>query len=135
MRFTPNFHFQGDCERAIALYQAAFGATVDVLLYYKDANAEDGVYGDAYANLIYHAELDLQGQRMMMSDALVPNAPAGNTVSLLVGFDAVEDARAAYERLLDGGILITAPTTTSYSHFFASLIDRYGVRWELICEK
>lgn len=135
MKLVPNFHFQGQCEQAIELYRMAFGAEVSVLLRYADAKAEDGVYGPDVARLIYHAELTIDGQRLVMSDETDKVAPGGHRLSLMVSFASAEKARAAYERLSEGGTPIASPTETSYSGFFASLIDRYGARWELIYER
>ena len=41
MTITPNFNFDGKCGEAISLYQQAFGAKVDCLLHYRDADQSD----------------------------------------------------------------------------------------------
>ena len=41
MLITPNFHFHGDCEEAMLLYQKAFSGEITCMLRYRDANPED----------------------------------------------------------------------------------------------
>lgn len=38
MKVTPNFHFDGDCNEALKLYEKAFNGKITVLLFYRDAN-------------------------------------------------------------------------------------------------
>ncbi len=133
MTIVPNLHFSGRCAQAIELYQRAFDARVAVLLRYADA--QDERYSGERADFVYHAELFIGPVRLMMSDASELDAPAGNTVSILLSMESVKQAEASFAILSEGGRVITAPCTTSYSDYFTSLIDCIGVRWELIVEK
>ena len=66
---TPNFHFKGQCKEAIELYKKAFGAEVKVLLCRSDANPQDYIVKDPNQNgLVYHAEIYIGTQRIMLSD-------------------------------------------------------------------
>ncbi|WMM26527.1 hypothetical protein RBU61_07595 [Tissierella sp. MB52-C2] len=38
MIVTPNYHFNGNCEEALKLYQKAFNCSLIILMHYKDAN-------------------------------------------------------------------------------------------------
>lgn len=135
MKIIPNLHFNGDCEKAIELYERAFKAKRTVFLHYQDARPEDvdTPYPDEKLSLIYHAEMVIGGQRVSMSDH-TDDLPRGLNVSLLVSFDRKEDAIEAYTVLKDGATILTPLQETSYSSCFVSLIDRHGVRWELIKE-
>jgi PhnB protein len=135
MKIVPNLHFNGDCEKAIEHYERAFKAKRTVLLRYQDANPEevDEAPGDEKQNFIYHSEMMIGGQRVILNDH-TDDLPRGLNVSLLVSFDRKEDVIEAYAILKDGATIITPMQATSYSSCFVSLVDRYGVRWELIKE-
>lgn len=135
MNIIPNLHFQGDCEKAIELYEKAFKATRTVFLRYKDADPQD--FGedlnDEKQNYVYHAEMMIGDQRMMLNDH-TEDLAKGVNISLLVSFDSKEEVMEAYEILKDGARVIHPVQETNYSSCFVSLIDRYGVRWELMNE-
>ena len=78
MAVVPNFLFNGKCREAIELYREAFGAKIDCLLQYKDARIEDydRPLTDEQKNYVYHAEIHIGKQRIMMADNLdLPFAP------------------------------------------------------------
>lgn len=133
MTLTPNLHFTGQCRQAIALYARAFGAQTRSLLTYGQAGDPDTLRADH----VYHAEVAIGPLRLVMNDyADTLPTPAGSTVSLMASFDTVGEAEAAHAALADGAAqIITPPCATGYSDYFASLVDRFGVRWELIVEK
>ncbi len=135
MQIVPNLHFNGDCENAIEHYERAFKAKRTAFLRYRDARPEDvdEAYSDEKQSLIYHSEMLIGGQRVCLNDN-TDDLPRGLNVSLLVSFDSKEDAIEAYTILKDGATIIAPMQETSYSSCFVSLIDRYGVRWELIHE-
>ena len=61
MLVTPNFHFHGDCEEAMLLYQKAFSGEITCMLRYRDANPEDYSADSRWNDYIYHAEMLLHG--------------------------------------------------------------------------
>ena len=75
----------------------------------------------------------IESQRIMLTDHLEA-LPAGINVSLLVSFDHIDPLMKAYGALKDGAEILSPLTQTTYSSAFVSLIDRYGVRWELMVE-
>ena len=58
---TPNFNFDGKCGEAITPYQQAFGAKVDCLLHYRDADQSDfkRELSEEQKDYVYHAELHI----------------------------------------------------------------------------
>jgi PhnB protein len=135
MRITPNFHFNGECKQALKLYEKAFNAKITLLLYCSDADPSDlsVELSDKEKGYVYHAEMMIGNQRFFFSDSL-REIPNGKNISILVTFDNVSDVKAAYDILIDGGTEITPPTESTYSTCFTSLVDRYGMRWELMTE-
>lgn len=132
---TPNFHFQGNCKQAIKLYEMAFGAKIKVLLCNSDANQHDWKSDQGDNDLVYHAEIIIGNQRIMMTDDTSSTEPKGNTVSLVLTFETVDEVKVAYEIVSKGGKIIHPMQSTSYSSCFVSLIDKFGMRWELMTEQ
>jgi len=136
LKVTPNFHFRGQGKQAIELYKRAFNAEVKVLLCNSDANPGDCVGEDeSQSDIVYHAEIDIDGQRITLSDD--PDAPIPNTnpLSLLITFETSEAVKKAYEIMKEGATVIYPIQSTTYSSCFVSLIDQFGMRWELMTEQ
>ncbi len=134
---TPNFNFAGQCAEAIALYQKAFGARVGCLLRYSDANSADWEkpLTPQQADYVYHAELYIGGQRIMMCDNMDVTFQKSTALSLVVTFDNKEQVMQAYELLREGSETIYPMKSTTYSSCFVSFVDRFGFRWGLMTEQ
>lgn len=136
MIITPNLHFQGECKEALKLYEKAFKGEITILLHYSDADPTDfsvdqlSVEEQEY---VYHAEMLIGGQRFMFSDSF-QEIPVGQNLSIVVTFDCEDEVKAAYEVLCGGGVIIHPLVATTYSSCFVSLVDRFGMRWELMTE-
>ena len=134
---TPNFNFDGHCEEALMLYQKAFNAKVTCLLRYSDAKRDDWnrQLSPEQANYIYHAEMYVGGQRLMMCDNLDVDFRKSTALSLVITFDTKEDVSRAYEVLREGSETIYPMHSTTYSSCEVVFIDRFGFRWRLMTEQ
>lgn len=134
--FTPVFHFGGQCAEAMAFYAQALGGRINCCMTYAEADPADCAAGPEAEALIYHAEMEIFGQRFMMADDLdVPYAPS-SAMFLNVTFETKEEVRAAFDALsLGAQAVIYAPRTTAYSSCHSSLVDRFGIRWTLMTEQ
>ena len=133
---TPNYHFSGDCEAALRLYEKAFNGKLTGLLRYGEADPEDMSttgFTEAQKNRIYHAEMMIGDQRFMFSDSL-DEIPVGQNVSIVLIFDTSDEVIAAYDALVEGASIIHPMQHTTYSSCFVSLVDKFGMRWELMTE-
>ncbi|MDD3243608.1 MAG: VOC family protein [Eubacteriales bacterium] len=136
MTVTPNFNFDGRCQEAIALYQKAFGAQVLCLLRYADAAPKDLTEKLAAVpkDWVYHAQLQIGDQRMMLADnPEIPFQP-GLALSLVVTFGTQAEAQAAYDALEEGGTVLYPPHGSTYCSWEAVLVDRFGFRWGLMTD-
>lgn len=136
LKVTPNLHFRGEAKAALELYKKAFGAEVRVLYTNADAHPEDlAPEENDRPEIVYHCEMYIDGQRLTLSDD--PDGPAANShpMSLLITFESAADGKQAYEIMKEGATIIYPVQTTTYSSFFVSLIDRFGMRWELMTEQ
>lgn len=55
-------------------------------------------------------------------------------LSIVVTFESVDEVKDAYSMLSVGGSDIVPLKETTYSTCMVSLVDRFGVRWELMTE-
>ena len=136
MKITPNFHFAGQCNEALKLYTKAFNGEITVLLYYKDADERDFYVeqlSDKQKNYVYHSEMVIGEQRFMFSDSL-EQFKQGQSISIVITFANPTAVRSAYDVLKKGGQIIHPLQQTTYSSCFVSLLDKFGIRWELMTE-
>ena len=70
MIVTPNFHFRGNCKTAIELYKKVFDIKVLCMYENKDADPTDFISEAKFSEYVYHAEIMLGQNRLMMSDIL-----------------------------------------------------------------
>lgn len=134
---TPNFNFAGRCEEAVALYQKAFNAKVGCLLRYSDANKSDWdkTLIPEQENYIYHAELFIGGQRIMMCDNMDVDLVKSTALSLTVTFDTKDEVKQAYDILREDSETIYQMQSTTYSSCMVVFIDKFGFRWGLMTEQ
>ena len=129
----PNLHFKGNCTQAIELYKKAFGAEVKTLLRYADANPQDFIMDDEkQGDLVYHSEILIGNNRLFLNDTTEEDFQTGSLFSLLVHFDTNDEIMAAYELLTDGAVIVSPMESQTYCAHFASLVDKYGMRWDLM---
>ena len=134
MIITPTYHFNGDCEEALHLYQKAFDGTITALLRYKDANPQDmsiDHLSDEEKNYLYHSEMTIGPYTFRFSDSL-KEVPKGQNVFIAMNYDTPEEVKKAYRILVDGGEVIYPMTKTTYCSCFVSLFDKFGIRWVLM---
>lgn len=111
-------------DKAVALYQQAFNAAL--VSSYPNA---DGTF--------YHAELDVYGQILAVSEAGGASAQrkadrvTGNTMQFCLHFGEGNEARLqkAADTLKDGAKILVALNPCEYSPLMTDFIDRFGVRW------
>ncbi len=134
---TPNFNFNGRCEEAIALYQKAFNANVGCLLRYSDADTRDWnrELSSEQSNYIYHAELLIGNQRIMMCDNMDVDLIKSTSLSLTITFDTSDEVKKAYDILKEGCTTIYPIHSTTYSSCEVVFIDKFGFRWGFMTEQ
>ena len=137
MAVVPNFHFGGKCREAIELYKEAFGAKVECLLLYKDARSEDydRPLTNEQKNFVYHAEILIGEQRIMMADDIEMPFTPSTSLFLTMTMDTKEDVIRSFNIMKDGCTIIYPPHSTTYSSCIVNFIDKYGFRWVIMTEQ
>lgn len=134
---VPTLNFGGQCEEALQLYKKAFQAEVLCLLRYEDGNKEDCHWNlsEEQKKYIYHAELLIGEQRIMMCDNIDVPFQTSMATFLTVSFDTKEEVEAAYEVMKEGSQTIYEIGSTTYSSCRVVFVDKFGLRWGVMTEQ
>jgi len=136
VKIEQMLQFDRQCEQAIEIYKKAFGGEVIAFMRFSDANPKDlppGYDAEKDANLIFHAQMMFGEQRILLCDNLFNKLPRGHSVYPVACFKTACEVKAAYEVMADGATILTPLSKTTYSDCVASLVDRFGIHWDLMC--
>lgn len=137
MKVVPTLNFAGKCREAIHLYEKAFGGKITYLCSYREAN--DPAYmpklSEEQKDWIYHAELLLGDQRIIMSDHSDLTFSVCYQNFLTVMCDTKEEVQRAYEAMKEGSTTIYPMEATPYSSCRVVFVDRFGIRWGIMTEQ
>jgi PhnB protein len=126
----PYLFFEGRTEEAIEFYRRTLGATVNLMLRYKES-PEPPPPGCAPPDKekIMHAQIQIGETMVLMSDGRCNGKPSfqGFALSLTVGTEA--EADKAFNALAAGGQVQAPLTKTFFSSRFGMVIDQFGVFW------
>ena len=105
-------------DKAIEFYKKAFDAKV--LCNYPNS---DGT--------LYHAELDVYGQVLALTELTDDSTVTGNTMQfcLHLGQGKEETVQKIYDVLKDGAEIHYPISPCDWSSLMVGLIDKYGVNW------
>ncbi|WP_418317671.1 VOC family protein [Piscinibacter sakaiensis] len=134
---TPYLSFDGKTRDAFAFYERALGAKIEKMMRYDDmpASAASGEGcaegGPPSGDGIMHACLALPGGAMLFAGDTPPGMPHDGIkgVMLALQFDTVDQARAAFDALSNGGQVTMPLAPTFWAEIFGMVTDRFGVSW------
>ncbi|MBE5802774.1 MAG: VOC family protein [Clostridiales bacterium] len=137
MKMVPTLNFGGICREAIQTYEKAFDGKITCLITYRDANdpAYMPLLTEEQKDFIYHAELVLDGQRIIMSDHVDIEFTTCYSNFLTLMYDTKEQVQKAYEVLKEGSQTIYPMEATPYSSCRVVFVDRFGIRWGMMTEQ
>ncbi len=136
MKFIQKLCFSGETEEALEEYKKAFGCTIKNLLHYSDALKNGWERPDeAKESLVYHSEIMFGEQEVRMNDLSDEvEVELTRKVIHIIGFDTVEEVEKAFSILSDGGEVIRPLERPPYMLIIGTVKDRFGVKWELMCD-
>lgn len=137
MELVPTLNFGGSCREAIHMYEKAFRGKISCFITYGQANdpAYQSLLTEAQKEYIYHSELVLGNQRIIMSDHMDIEFQTCYSNFLTLMFDTKEEVRRAYESMKEGSKTIDPMEATPYSSCRVVFVDRFGIRWGLMTEQ
>lgn len=99
MEIVPTLNFGGNCREAIHMYEKAFKGKITCLITYSKAN--DPKYNpllkENQKEYIYHSELLVGNQRIIMSDQVDIEFQTCYSNFLTIMFDTKNEVQFAYE--------------------------------------
>lgn len=137
MQITPTLNFGGTCREAIKMYEKAFEGKITCLISYREANdpAYMPLLSEEQKDYIYHAELELGNQRIIMSDHVDIEFSVCYSNFLTIMYDTKEEVQKAYEIMKEGSKTIYKMEATPYSSCRVVFVDRFGIRWGIMTEQ
>jgi PhnB protein len=129
MQIQPYLFFDGRCEEAIGFYKKAVGATVEMMMRYKESPAPlpPGA-NSGYEEKIMHANLRIGESTVLLSDDCMSH-PNFQGFSLAVVTDSAAEAEQKFAALAESGKVNMALTKTFFSPSYGMLVDKFGVHW------
>ena len=131
MALTPYLYFDGRCEEAIAFYQQALGAEVQMLMRFKDS-PDRSMCAPGNEDKVMHALIRIGGMPVMMSDGRAEMQPKFEGFSLSLDAEDEADAERLCAALAEGGQVQMPLVETFFAKRFGMVADRFGVGWMLL---
>lgn len=137
MHIVPTLNFGGNCREAIQMYEKAFNGKISCLITYGEANDPEynQLLKENQKDYIYHSELVMGGQRIIMSDNLDIEFQTCYSNFLTIMCDTKEEVQRAYEIMKEGSKAIYQMEATWYSSCRVAFVDRFGIRWGIMTEQ
>ena len=137
MQITPTLNFSGNCREAIQMYERALDGEITCLITYREANdpAYMPLLNENQKDYIYHAELMLGNQRIIMSDSVDIELSVCYSNFLTIIYDTKEEVQRAYEIMKERSKTIYKMEATPYSSCRVVFVDKFGIRWGIMTEQ
>ncbi|MBC7577420.1 VOC family protein [Tardiphaga sp.] len=132
MQVNPYIHYNGNCEEAFNFYVQAIGAKIDVLMHVEGSPAAEHMPPEM-ANKVLHAQLSIDGEVVMASDAPPEffKTPQGFSISL--NMEDPAEGEKTFQALADGGAIRMPFAATFWSKGFGMCVDKFGIPWMINC--
>lgn len=124
---NPYLSFRGTAREAMEFYRSVFGGII-TLFTFKDL---DAAADPSEENLVMHSQLDTPGGMTLMaqdSPSRANGRPHDDVMISLSGDDEGQ-LQTYWERLSEGGEIVTPLAEVPWSRAFGMLVDRFGVHW------
>ena len=131
MQIQPYLFFDGRCDEALAFYQKALGAKVEMLMRFKE-NPSPAANPPGSDDKVMHSCIRIGDAAVMASDGNCTGKPSFQGFSLSLTAKDVPEARRLFAALGEGGQVQMPFAQTFFSPGFGMVADRFGVSWMVI---
>lgn len=136
MNVQPYLSFEGRAQEAIDFYKSALGATVDVVMHFKDAPPEvQSQMSPASKDKVMHAAFRIGDTQVMASDGQCTGKANFSGISLTLNASNNGEAEKLFGALGNGGKVTMPMSETFFAHRFGIVADKFGVNWMVIAPK
>ena len=131
MPIQPYLFFEGRTEEAVAFYQKALGAEVEMLMRYKESPdpPPPGMIPPGSENKIMHSSFRIGETVVMASDGDCSGKQSFGGFALSITPQDEAEAGRMFAALADGGQVRMPLGKTFWSPCFGMVVDRFGVFW------
>jgi PhnB protein len=125
-------NFNGNCRAAVEYYAEVFGNESPQIMTFGDTPPDPNFQLPVEAKtLVMHARLNISGSNVMFSDVF-PGMPftQGNNISLAIISKDLEEVKAWFHKLKEGGTVSMELQETSWSKCYGMVTDKFGIGWQ-----
>jgi PhnB protein len=133
MQVTPYLMFDGRTEEAIEFYKKALGATVEMMMRFKDS-PDKSMCAAGAEDKVLHSCLKIGDTAVMASDGRNTGKPDFKGISLSLNAKDEADADKMFAALGDGGQVQMPMSKTFFAKRFGMVADKFGISWMIIAE-
>lgn len=132
---APFLNFTGRCGEAIEFYEQVFGGQHKKVLRFGDLPPNpDQPVPEAMKDHVLHGEMEIRGELFWFGDT-TEEMHAGEMITIAVSYPTVEEVRAVFAQLLEGGEVLIPLAEQFFSPLHGAVRDRFGVGWQIICRE
>jgi PhnB protein len=136
MNVQPYLSFEGRAQEAIDFYKSALGATVDVIMHFKDAPPEVlAQMSPESKSKIMHAAFKVGDTQIMASDGQCTGKAVFSGVALTLNATSNAEAEKLFNALGQGGKVNMPMSETFFANRFGMVADKFGVGWMVLHPK
>ena len=133
MHIQPYLFFDGHAEAALAFYQEALGAELEMLMRFKES-PEPANNPPGSDELVMHMAFRVGQSTIMASDGMCAGTAHFQGFTLALHYATVAEAEQAFANLTVGGTIQMPLEKTFFSEIFGIVQDRFGVSWMVLVE-
>jgi PhnB protein len=131
MQVQTYLMMDGRAEEAIEFYKKTLGATVTMLMRFKES-PDPHMCSPGAENKIMHAYMNIGETGVMISDGRNTGQPKFESFALSIGTKTEAEADRLFNALADGGNVTMPQSKTFFSARFGMLQDKFGVHWMIL---
>ena len=133
MHVQSYLFFNGRCEEALEFYKQTLGATIGMLMRFKEAPG-DHKPAPGTEEKVMHSEFRVGDTVVMASDGMTQSKPEFKGFSLTISTKTVPEAQHLFGALSKDGQVHQPLVETFFSPSFGMLADKFGVGWMIMAE-
>ena len=134
MAVTPYLFLDGRAEEAIEFYKKNLGATVGMMMRFKDAppNAGGPSPDPKTLDKVMHACITINGTQVFLSDGDCKGSATIQGFALALDAKELADGERMFNALAQGGQVRMPMMETFFAKSFGMLADKFGVGWMIL---
>jgi PhnB protein len=134
MKINAYLIFDGRCEEAFRFYEGLLGGKIKAVMTFDSAPGGEKGPPD-WGKKIMHVLLEVDGERIMGSDAPPPHYAEPKGISVSVNIRSVAEAERIFAALAEGGKVSMPLQQTFWAARFGMTTDRFGIPWMINCDR